>query len=76
MASLKEDILAGMKGDASALERPTGKGKSKKSPAEMVAGLSPAQRKVLRARAEAIIEALDEVEAAETEPEAEETEEV
>jgi hypothetical protein len=50
--ALKEDILAGVRGDASAFERPAGKGKSKKSPAEMVAGLSPPQRKVLRARAE------------------------
>jgi hypothetical protein len=69
--ALKEDILAGMKGDASALERPKGK-ETGKSPAEVVAGLSAKQRKVLRARAEAILAALDEVEAAESEPEEEE----
>lgn len=64
-----------MKGDASALERLTGKGKSKKSPAEMVRALSAPRRKVLRARAEEILAALDEVEAeSQSEPEEEEEE--
>jgi hypothetical protein len=70
--ALREDILAGMKGDAKALDRPE-KGK-KSSPLEMVKNLSAPQRKVLRARAEAIIAALDEVEASEPAPEAEEEE--
>jgi hypothetical protein len=60
---LREDVAAAVKGDASALERPQkGKGK-KRSPAEVVAGLSAKQRSTLRARAEEIIAAIDEYEA-------------
>jgi hypothetical protein len=72
-APLEADIKSAMAGDASALEsRPKGKSKER-SPREVVAGLSPAQRKALRPRVEQILEALDEVEA-ESEPEAEEEE--
>jgi hypothetical protein len=71
--ALMEDVAAALGGDAKALDTEPAKGEGK-SPAEVVAGLSAKQRKALRARAEAIIEALDEAEAAEPEPEAEEEE--
>ena len=71
--ALKEDVKAAMAGDAKALDTKPTKGKGK-SPAEVVAGLSAKQRKALRARAEEILAALDEIEAAESEPEAEEEE--
>jgi hypothetical protein len=69
--ALKEDILEGMKGDATALDTEPAKGKGK-SALEMVKDLSAPQRKAMRARVEQILEALDEVEA---ESEAEPTEE-
>jgi hypothetical protein len=68
--ALLDDIKAGLGGDEKALERPA-KGKAKKrSVAEVVSGLSPKARAALRARAEAIITAIDELEA-EAEPEEE-----
>jgi hypothetical protein len=68
---LEADIKSAMGGDAKALDTKPEKSKGK-SPAEVVAGLSAKQRKALRARVEAILEALDEAEAAESEPEEEE----
>lgn len=71
--ALKDDVASALEGDASALERPEGKSKSKKrSPVEVVRGLSAKQRSALRSRAEEIIAAIDEVEA---ESEGESTEE-
>ena len=67
--ALKEDVAAALDGDASALERPKSK---ERSPEQVIAGLSQKQRQALRARAEEIIRAIDELEEAEEEPEAEE----
>jgi hypothetical protein len=77
-APLEADIKSAMAGDATALDTKPAKGKGK-SPLEVVKGLSPKQRSALRARVEAILEALDEVEAeaeaeAESEGESEEEE--
>jgi hypothetical protein len=57
--ALKEDVKPAMAGDAGALATEPAKEK-KSSPLEMVKGLSAPQRKALRARAEEILEALDE----------------
>jgi hypothetical protein len=74
--ALREDVKSALAGNASALERPK-KGKSKqRSPKEVMASLSPEQRKALRARAEAVLEALDAVEGAEAEESDEEEGEI
>jgi hypothetical protein len=52
---LKEELLEGMKSKGA-------KKSKRRSPAEVVAGLSAAQRSTLRARAEEIIAAIDEYE--------------
>jgi hypothetical protein len=54
---LQDDIVGNMKG-----REPKKKGKKARPIAEVVAGLSPAQRSKLRARAEEIIEAIDSLE--------------
>jgi hypothetical protein len=61
--ALKEDILGALQGDDSALKSKGGAKAKKRSPAEVVAGLTSAQRSMLRARAEEIIEAIDAYEA-------------
>jgi predicted CopG family antitoxin len=71
MTGLQEDIVASMKGDEKALERPQKSKAKKRSVAEVVAELSPKARAALRARAVAIVEAIDALDA-ESEPEPEE----
>jgi hypothetical protein len=70
---LQDEIASALGGDDRPLKS-RGEGKSKKrSPEEVVASLSPRQRSALRARVEAILEALDAVEAeSESEPDEEE----
>jgi hypothetical protein len=68
---LQGDIKAALGGDKAVLDTKPAKDKGK-SPLEVVKNLSPKQRSALRARAEEIIAAIDEVEAeSESEPEEE-----